>query len=143
MWTRVSILPLSLCVCVWPSVKFDAQNADTLSEEQPLLPRSLDVAPLDTLAGKSTPGGGEPAAAAKRNSIGVPERNDSYEQRKELREPRPDASADDDNDDDDSNDDNHDVHVDNKASRVRVRVRGRYPSKVKVHAELEQPVSGH
>lgn len=109
-----------------------------------MLPRSLDVAPLDTVAGKSTPGAGEPAAAAKRNSIGVPERNDSYEQRKELREPRPDVSVhDDDNDDGDSNDDNHDVHVDNKASRVRVRVRGRYPSKVKVHAELEQPVSGH
>lgn len=119
------------------------QNADTLSEEQPLLPRSLDVAPLDTMAGKSTAGAGEPAAA-KRNSIGVPERNDSYEQRKEsprqseLREPRPDAAIDDDDDDN-----NHDVHVDNKASRARVRVRGRYPSKVKVHAELEQPVSGH
>lgn len=61
------------------SVKFYAQNADTLSGEQPLLPRSLDV-PHDVAGMKSTP-------AAKRNSISVPERND------EQLEQHPDAEA--------------------------------------------------
>ncbi|XP_023168171.2 uncharacterized protein LOC111597599 [Drosophila hydei] len=51
----------------------------TLSGEQPLLPRSLDV-PHDVAGMKSTP-------AAKRNSISVPERND------EQLEQHPDAEA--------------------------------------------------
>lgn len=90
------------------------QNADTLSEEQPLLPRHLQVALPDT-------------AAAKRNSISVPERKDT-EQGKKL------ASNADGVDDDD------DVAVTVAADGQESRVR--YASKVKVQAEQEQAVSG-
>lgn len=81
------------------------------------------MAPLDTAG----------AAATKRNSISVPERNDSEEQlAQSTMEPNADGV-----DDDVVANGNGNGNGNVNESRVR------YPSKVKVQTELELAVSGH